>query len=79
MLELVEGPTLADRISKGPIPLDDALRIAKQIAEALEAAHEAGMIHRELKRANIKVREDGTAWLLRRRGTMLAVSGAARS
>jgi serine/threonine-protein kinase len=79
VLELVEGPTLADRISKGPIPLDDALRIAKQIAEALEAAHEAGMIHRELKRANIKVREDGTAWLLRRRGTMLAVSGAARS
>ena len=48
VLELVEGPTLADRISKGPIPLDDALPIAKQIAEALEAAHEAGVIHRDL-------------------------------
>ena len=46
VLELVEGPTLADRISKGPIPLDEALPIAKQIAEALEAAHEAGVIHR---------------------------------
>ena len=59
VLELVEGPTLADRISKGPIPLDEALPIAKQIAEALEAAHEAGVIHRDLKPANIKVREDG--------------------
>ena len=56
VLELVEGPTLADRISKGPIPLDEALPIAKQIAEALEAAHEAGVIHRDLKPANIKVR-----------------------
>ncbi len=53
VLELVEGPTLADRISKGPIPLDEALPIAKQIAEALEAAHEAGVIHRDLKPANI--------------------------
>ena len=60
MLELVEGPTLADRIAKGPIPLDEALPIAKQIAEALEGAHEAGVIHRDLKPANIKVREDGT-------------------
>ncbi len=51
VLELVEGPTLADRISKGPIPLDEALPIAKQIAEALEAAHEAGVIHRDLKPA----------------------------
>ena len=59
VLELVEGPTLADRISKGPIPIDEALPIAKQIAEALEAAHEAGVIHRDLKPANIKVREDG--------------------
>ena len=64
MLELVEGPTLADRISKGPIPLDKALPIAKQIAEALEAAHEAGVIHRDLKPANIKVREDGTVKVL---------------
>ena len=64
VLELVEGPTLADRILKGPIPLDDALPIAKQIAEALEAAHEAGVIHRDLKPANIKVREDGTVKVL---------------
>ena len=60
VLALVAGPTLADRISKGPIPLDEALPIAKQIAEALEAAHEAGVIHWALKPANIKVREDGT-------------------
>ncbi len=60
VLELVDGPTLADRIAKGPIPLDEALPIAKQIAEALEAAHEAGVIHRDLKPANIKVREEGT-------------------
>ena len=53
VLELVEGPTLAYRISQDPIPLDEALAIAKQIAEALEAAHEAGVIHRDLKPANI--------------------------
>ena len=64
VLELVEGPTLADRIAKGPIPLDEALPIAKQIAEALEAAHEAGVIQRDLKPANIKVREDGTVKVL---------------
>ena len=64
VLELVEGPTLADRISKGPIPINEALPIAKQIAEALEAAHEAGVIHRDLKPANIKVREDGTVKVL---------------
>ena len=64
VLELVEGPTLADRIAKGPIPLDEALPIAKQIAEALEAAHEAGVIHRDLKPANIKVRDDGTVKVL---------------
>ena len=64
VLELVEGPTLADRISQGPIPIDEALPIAKQIAEALEAAHEAGVIHRDLKPANIKVREDGTVKVL---------------
>src|SRR6516165_5453865 len=56
VLELVEGPTLADRIAKGAIPLDEALPVAKQIAEALEAAHERGIIHRDLKPANIKVR-----------------------
>ena len=64
VLELVEGPTLADRIAKGPIPLDEALPIAKQIAEALEVAHEAGVIHRDLKPANIKVRDDGTVKVL---------------
>jgi hypothetical protein len=64
VLELVEGPTLEDRISQGPIPLDEALPIAKQIAEALEAAHEAGVIHRDLKPANIKVRPDGTVKVL---------------
>ena len=64
VLELVEGPTLEDRIKQGPIPLDEALPIAKQIAEALEAAHEAGVIHRDLKPANIKVREDGTVKVL---------------
>jgi serine/threonine-protein kinase len=64
VMELVEGPTLADRIAKGPIPLDEALPIAKQIAEALEAAHEPGIIHRDLKPANIKVRDDGTAKVL---------------
>jgi len=64
VLELVEGPTLADRIAKGPIPLDEALPIAKQIAEALEAAHEQGIIHRDLKPANIKLRDDGTVKVL---------------
>ena len=64
VMELVEGPTLADRIAKGPIPLDEALPIAKQIAEALEAAHEQGIIHRDLKPANIKVRGDGTVKVL---------------
>ena len=60
----MEGPTLADRIAQGPIPVDEALPIAKQIAEALEAAHEAGVIHRDLKPANIKVRDDGTVKVL---------------
>ena len=64
VLELVEGPTLADRIAKGPIPVDEALPIAKQIAEALEAAHEAGVIHRDLKPANIKVKDDGMVKVL---------------
>ena len=64
VMELVEGPTLADRIAKGPVPVDEALPIAKQIAEALEAAHEQGIIHRDLKPANIKVRPDGTVKVL---------------
>jgi len=64
VLELVEGPTLAERIAQGPIPLDDALPIARQISEALEAAHEQGIIHRDLKPANIKLRSDGTVKVL---------------
>src|SRR5688500_7897896 len=64
VIELVEGPTLADRIAQGPIPMDEALPIAKQIAAALEAAHERGIVHRDLKPANIKVREDGTVKVL---------------
>jgi serine/threonine-protein kinase len=64
VLELVEGPTLADRIAKGPVPLDEALPIARQVADALEAAHEHSIIHRDLKPANIKVRPDGTVKVL---------------
>ena len=64
VLELVEGPTLAERIAQGPIPVDEALPIATQIAEALEAAHELGVIHRDLKPANVKVRADGTVKVL---------------
>src|SRR6266704_5961188 len=60
VMELVEGDDLSQRIARGPIPLDEVLPIAKQIAEALEAAHEQGIIHRDLKPANIKVRADGT-------------------
>jgi serine/threonine protein kinase/Tol biopolymer transport system component len=64
VLELVEGPTLADRVTHGPIPVEEALLIARQMAEALEAAHEQGIVHRDLKPANIKVREDGTVKVL---------------
>ena len=63
-MELVEGDDLSQRIARGAIPLDEALPIAKQIAEALEAAHEQGIIHRDLKPANIKVRPDGTVKVL---------------
>ena len=64
VMELVEGPTLSDRIERGAIPVDEALLVAKQITEALEAAHERGIIHRDLKPANIKVRPDGTVKVL---------------
>ena len=64
VMELVDGLTLADRIAGGPIPIDETLAIAKQIAEALEAAHEQGIIHRDLKPANIKVKPDGTVKVL---------------
>ena len=64
VMELVEGPTLAERIALGPVPLDEALAIARQIAEALEAAHDRNIIHRDLKPANIKLRPDGTVKIL---------------
>src|SRR6188474_1453783 len=64
VMELVEGPTLAERIADGPLPLAEATAIARQIAAALEAAHERGIVHRDLKPANIKVRSDGTVKLL---------------
>ncbi|MDP3718705.1 MAG: protein kinase [Acidobacteriota bacterium] len=64
VMELVEGEDLSQRIARGAIPLDEALPIARQIAEALEAAHELGIIHRDLKPANIKVRPDGTVKVL---------------
>src|SRR6266436_450484 len=64
VMELVEGPTLADRISSGAIPLEESLKIAVQIADALEAAHEKGVVHRDLKPANVKVREDGAVKVL---------------
>jgi eukaryotic-like serine/threonine-protein kinase len=64
VMELVEGPTLAERLAKGAIPIDEALAIAKQIAQALEAAHEQEIVHRDLKPANIKLRGDGTVKVL---------------
>jgi serine/threonine-protein kinase len=64
VMELVEGEDLSQRLARGAIPLDEALPIAKQIAEALEAAHEQGIIHRDLKPANVKVRDDGTVKVL---------------
>jgi eukaryotic-like serine/threonine-protein kinase len=64
VLELVEGPTLADRLANGPLPAKEALDIARQIAEALEAAHEKGIIHRDLKPANIKITPAGVVKVL---------------
>ena len=64
VMELVEGPTLADRIAQGPLPIGEALAIARQIAHALAAAHDQGIIHRDLKPANIKVRHDGDVKVL---------------
>jgi serine/threonine protein kinase len=64
VMELVDGDELAQRIARGPIPLDEALPLARQIADALEAAHEHGIVHRDLKPANIKVKDDGTVKVL---------------
>src|SRR6266571_3705830 len=64
VMELVDGPTLADRIAEGPIPLGEALPLARQIVEALEAAHERGVIHRDLKPANIKLTANGQVKVL---------------
>ncbi|MBK9242235.1 MAG: PD40 domain-containing protein [Acidobacteria bacterium] len=64
VMELVDGQDLSEIIARGPVPLDDALQMARQIAEALEAAHDLGIIHRDLKPANIKVRQDGAVKVL---------------
>jgi Tol biopolymer transport system component len=64
VMEVVDGPTLADRIEQGPVPVAEALAIARQIGSALEAAHEQGIVHRDLKPANVKVRPDGTVKVL---------------
>ena len=64
VMELVEGPTLAERIAAGPLPLEETLHIAKQIADALEAAHEKGIVHRDLKPANVKITPEGVVKVL---------------
>ena len=63
-MELVEGPTLAERISEGPILIEEALQLAEQMAQALEAAHDKGIVHRDLKPGNIKITPDGTVKVL---------------
>ena len=64
VLELVDGETLADRIARGPLPLKDALAVARQIADALDAAHERGIVHRDLKPGNVALTRDGTVKVL---------------
>ena len=64
VMEFIEGPTLAERIAQGPAPLDEAMEIARQIGDALEAAHDKSIVHRDLKPANIKIRPDGSVKVL---------------
>ncbi len=64
MLELVEGETLAEKLARGPLPLAEALETARQIADALDAAHERGIVHRDLKPANIKITPEGAVKVL---------------
>jgi serine/threonine protein kinase len=78
VMELVEGPTLADRIHSGAVPMDEALRIAKQICEGLEYAHERGIVHRDLKPANVKVTSDDAVKILDF-GLAKAIEGGAAS
>ncbi len=84
VLELVPGDTLADRLVRGPLPTNEALAIARQIAQALEAAHEHGIVHRDLKPSNVKVRDDGTVKVLdfglaKALDTVISVSGRTQS
>jgi serine/threonine protein kinase len=64
VMELVEGPTLAERIAEGAMPMEEALHVAAQIADALEAAHEKGIVHRDLKPGNVKIKPDGAVKVL---------------
>src|SRR6516165_5736044 len=64
VMELIDGPTLAERIAEGPIPVEEALHIAAQVAEGLQAAHDSGIVHRDLKPGNIKIRPDRTVKVL---------------